>query len=155
MIIRSVVFGIWLVGASMVTMGCAVQHVQGAKARAIPLSQLKNGEAATLKAWAEGKEDNFIVAVKKGQSIPLNIKGDVGFAKIEAGENAVVFTQDVYLFISRTQGLLLSPDGERFAPVHKVRALKKLFGKEHGTVSVGLGVTKTDGAFVNLAAGLQ
>jgi hypothetical protein len=132
--------------------GCAVQTVPGAREAAKPLSAL---DPSAMQQWMEGKTDRLVLLARKGESIKLKIKGDVGFARIAAGENALEFLQDVYLCIDRKEGLLISPDGERFAPVHTPRALKKLFGKRRGTFSLRFGATGEEGTFVEIGAALK
>ncbi len=135
------------------TVGCAVKTVEGAKARAMSLSELAGDKASEMKEWAEGKRENFVVWIKKGETVKLKLEGDAGFAKIETKEDSVRFLEDVYLCIDRKNGFLISPDGVRFAPIQRGKAVKKLFGKRRGTFQLGLGVTEEEGPVIHLSAG--
>jgi hypothetical protein len=51
--------------------------------------------------------------------------------------------------LSRTQ-LEVSPDGQRWASLGDLRALKKLFGFRNGQLSVGFQATKAEGTHISL-----
>ena len=78
------------------------------------------------------------------------LKGKSPVVSLMTGENRIKFEQDVYLFIS-SSGVMLSPDGKKFAPIHKMKALKKLFGMDKGSLSIGFGISKETGPEIRVA----
>jgi hypothetical protein len=98
--------------------------------------------------------DGMVVHLTAGESIALELAAELPFAELEPGDNQISFTRDVYLFISK-EGVMLSPDGVSFAPLHKMKSLKKLFGADKGSFRVGFKVSKEDGAAVSMAASMK
>ncbi|MCK9461508.1 MAG: hypothetical protein M0R80_17900 [Proteobacteria bacterium] len=96
----------------------------------------------------------MIVHIKAGEKVPLHLAIDVPFAKLEAGENAIVFTRDVYLYVTPDTAML-GFDGRTFARIGDWKALKKLAGVENGTLSVGFGAGKSDGPRIDVKLGLK
>jgi hypothetical protein len=82
-----------------------------------------------------------IVHVKKGDTLPVEISASLPFAKLVAGENKIVVTQDVYIYIDR-KSMLVGRDGTQFAPVYDMKGLKQIFGFKNGTLRVGFGMDK-------------
>jgi hypothetical protein len=138
---------------STIATGCATTTIEGAKARAVTLSRLKTEGESFVKKGLESDE-GLIVLIQKGESVKLNLAGNLGFAKVAPGENSVEFLQDIYIYVSK-KNMMISPDGVRFTPIHKGKAVKKLFGKKQGTFSLGFGITKEEGATISAAAGWQ
>ena len=102
----------------------------------------------------EIQKDGLVVHLKAGESIALELAAELPFAKLQPGDNKLSFTRDVYLFISR-EGVMLSPDGVSFAPLQKVKGLKKLFGAEKGFFKVGFKVSKDEGAAISMTASMK
>jgi hypothetical protein len=87
----------------------------------------------------------FVVAFKKGDLVPLTLRASLGPIELQPGEEYVAFSQDVYLYFSSSD-ILLSPDGQRWAPVHDGAALQELFNLGEGTFQVGFGVKRGEKA---------
>ena len=65
-------------------------------------------------------------------------------------EQCPKFQRDVYLYYGK-HGMKVSPDGQKWAPIHDLRTIKKLFGHTRkGSLSVGFGVTRQDGMVVSV-----
>jgi hypothetical protein len=129
--------------------------------RTLDTSTLKTFSLDELPQIPSGVEDGaakgpgpMIVHVKAGEKIPLRLALETPFAKLEAGENAIVFQRDVYLYIDSSQAML-GFDGERFARMGDWDALKELAGVENGTLSVGFGAGKSDGPRIDVKLGLE
>ena len=134
---------------------CGGRSLRVARGRALSHSQIQ-GEGGKRLTDEQRKQDNeMIVRIEKGELVNLNLAFDVGFAKVVQGENKIQFRQDIYLLIYRKDGLMISPDGERFAPIHKVKAIKRLFGKKKGFLSVGAGISEEQGPHLTLGAFLK
>jgi hypothetical protein len=102
----------------------------------------------------EIQKDGLVVHLKAGESIALGLGAELPFAKLQPGDNKLLFTRDVYLFISK-DGVMLSPDGISFAPLQKVKGLKKLFGADRGFFRVGFKVSKDEGAAISMTASMK
>lgn len=94
--------------------------------------------------------EGIIAKVPKGTKIPLKVEASASLITLEPGENFVSFNRDVYIFISAKKAML-SPDGERWAELRNWNAVKKLFDVEKGELSVGLGITKDEGASISIS----
>jgi len=93
--------------------------------------------------------NNVVFRISKGQAIPLKTAVNLPMARIEAGQNNIVFTKDTYL-MARQTGLWIGPDGQRWADINDIKSVNKLFGSGHGGGSMGFHITKEDGAFISL-----
>jgi len=136
--------------------GCATIHrIDIDRGSVIPVSKILSdpaGSESIGKAVQEGKD--VVLFVAKGQSIPLKINLDTPLVKVENGKNSLVFMQHTYLLISRS-GFMVSPDGERWAAIQDLKALKKLYGFKGGSLSIGFGVSKEEGASATLNVGTK
>ena len=93
--------------------------------------------------------NGVIVMLPKGTKIPMNVAAEMSFVSLEPGKNFMVFNRDVYLFISMKK-TMISPDGERWAVVGDWKTIKSLFGVGQGDLTIGFGISKDDGTFVNI-----
>jgi len=75
-------------------------------------------------------------------------------ATLQPGVNTLRFERDVYLFLSK-DGVLLSPDGERWARLEDLKALKELFGLCRGSMAIGFGVSQKDGGVLSIGLGAE
>jgi hypothetical protein len=87
----------------------------------------------------------LVVILRKGDKVPVKLRASLGPIALQPGEDYLVFSQDTYLYFGPS-GILLSPDGKQWAPVQDGAALGKVFGLKTGTLQVGLGVQKGQGA---------
>ena len=95
--------------------------------------------------------EGLIVKVPKGTLVPLKLSLAVGLAVLEPGDNELRFERDLMLYISR-DGLRVSPDGERWALIQDVKAVKSLFGlKQRGSMGFGFGISKETGTAFHLS----
>jgi hypothetical protein len=147
--VRFVLFACVCVSLFVLT-GCAgVQVVSSKEFKMVSLQELQeNGESFVDEL--QGKGRGIIVKVHKGEKIPLKLDAETGVVTLLVEESYLQFERDVYLLIS-SKGVMVGPDGESFAPIHKLKGLKKVFGLEEGSLSVGLGVAKEDGAHIRIA----
>lgn len=125
--------------------GCAsIRTVPAGRFETVTLDQLSSqGERLAPKVMGDG----VIVHVEKGQQIPLEFTFRTSVLSAETKGGTVTAQRELFLLISR-EGLLMSPDGARFAAVQDQDALKKLFGLNGGQFALGLGATKEEGAKV-------
>ncbi len=87
-----------------------------------------------------------VIKIPKGDKIPLQLAMDVTIATLEPGKNWLRFDRDVLLYIAHGE-FKISPDGRRWAAIHDVKAIKKLFGmKGRGHFGFGFGISKEKGA---------
>lgn len=140
---------ILFIAIAALVLGCAgAQRVDRGAYEVVALDQL----AADGEAFAEriqGGGDPLMIKIEAGQEAVLDLDVRLPFAAVEAGDNKLRFERDVYLLFSEG-GLLLSPDGELFAPIHDFEALKEVFGFDGGQLSVGLGISEAEGARVKV-----
>ncbi len=87
----------------------------------------------------------LVVLLRKGDEVPVNLRASLGPIALRPGQNYLVFSQDTWLYFGPS-GILLSPDGKQWAPVQDAAALGKVFGLKTGTLQIGLGVKKGQGA---------
>jgi hypothetical protein len=139
--------------------GCAnIHHIAIDRGNVMPVANITPEQQAKLedlyKGLQAGKQYVFFIA--KGQSIPLKATVTLPMAKVEPGKNSVVFTQDTYLLISKS-GLMIGPDGERWALIQDLKTQKELFGigKEKGHFMIGFGITKEEGPLVTVDVGVN
>lgn len=127
--------------------GCAsIRVVERGQYERVTLETLETeGERLVPQMLGEG----LVVFVEKGRQVPLEMSLRSSVLSAQTTGATVTAERDLYLFIS-AKGLMLSPDGERFAPAQNERALKKLFGLNGGQFALGFGVTRDEGAKVTL-----
>ncbi|MBN2528980.1 MAG: hypothetical protein JXR76_21505 [Deltaproteobacteria bacterium] len=118
---------------------------------AIPASRLKdNAGDYSAKLHKEG----LLVKFEKGDTIPVAITSQLPFATLTSGENQFVFARPTFVFLNK-EGLFISPDGKKFAPIYNTRALKKLYNARQGTFSIGFSLTKDSGAQIKADFSLE
>lgn len=98
--------------------------------------------------------DGLIIHVPAGETVPLELDVLLPFAQVAPGENQVRFTKDIYLYVSK-KAILLSPDGVSFAPIHKFKSIKRLFGASRGTLQIGFSADKEKGPSVAVGVALR
>jgi hypothetical protein len=136
---------------SLAAAGCAsVQRKDSSQFNVIPFSEVMDNPAK----WQDiGKDLNdgktVIFKVAQGQRVPLKITMDIPVGTIEKSDNTLAFNRDVYLLMSKTNWQL-SPDGQRWASLGSMTALKELFGFSKGRLSVGVEGTKDTGTVISI-----
>lgn len=139
---------VWLaVLAVCLTAACApLRLVERGQYEVLTLETLESdGERFASQLMGEG----VIVLLEKGREVPLDLLIRSPLLTAKSTEGTVTAERDLYLLISG-KGLLLSPDGRRFAPVQNQRSMKKLFGLDGGQFALGFGVTREEGAKVTV-----
>lgn len=133
--------------AACLTTACApLRMVERSRYELITVDTLeKEGERLMPKLTGDG----VIVLLEKGRKVPLDLALSSSLLSVSSTDGHVTAERDLYMLISR-EGLLLSPDGERFAPVQNQRSMKKLFGLDGGRFALGFGVTRDEGAKVTV-----
>ncbi len=119
--------------------------------KTVPLSDFRQNQEMI---GSEIAGDGLIVHVPAGETVPLEVAVQLPFAQVDAGENQLRFTRDIYLFIS-TKAILLSPDGVSFAPIYKFKSIKRLFGASQGSLRIGFGANKERGPTVSVGVALK
>ncbi len=133
--------------------GCGgVRTMDVSDARAVTLAELQAGGESIAKDLEEG--EGLVVRIAKGEEVPLGLAARLPFLEINPGENSVVFTQETWIHISRS-GVLVSPDGERWAAVHDIDAIKKLYGAKQGQLRIGLQASEESGPRIDVAVTLE
>jgi hypothetical protein len=141
-------------GCAAIAAGCSgIQTVDKSTVKTVSLEELPQIAPPEGGSAAKGPGP-MIVHVKAGEKIPLRLAFDTTFASLEAGENAIVFQRDVYLYIDPSAAML-GFDGVRFARIGDWKALKKLAGVEGGQLSIGFGAGKSDGPRIDVKLGLK
>lgn len=142
---------------ALLLVGCSGIHtISAAGVPTVDLATLqkdptKHGFGLDKKGRPRMPTDGLIIKVPKGTRVPLRLSLAVGLATLEPGNNQLRFDRDLLLYIYR-DGLRISPDGNRWALIQDVKAIKQLFGlKGRGTFGVGFGVDKDKGAAVHLS----
>jgi len=134
--------------------GCSgIQTLDTSTLKTVSLEELPKIAAGEDGAAAKGPGP-MVVHVKAGEKVPLNLSLDLPFAELEAGENKIVFTRDVYLYITPDTAML-GFDGKRFARIGDWKALKKLAGVKTGSLSIGFGAGKTEGPKIDVSVGMK
>ena len=127
------------VGALFImSLGCShVQTISGVET--IPLTELSGKGEQFGEKIKSGQ--GVIIHVAKGDALPVAITASLPFAQLNAGDNELVATHDIYFYIDR-ESFLVGRDGTRFAPVYDMKGLKKIFGFKQGMLQVGFGMQK-------------
>jgi hypothetical protein len=142
----------------LVTSGIAFVLAAGCSGiRTIDASGVRTMTVADLEALPESPDGNpfaagepVVVHVAAGEVLPLHLELSLPFLALEAGENRVRFARDVWLHIS-SDGMCISPDGQRWAMMGDFDAIKELFGFGQGSFQIGFGARAGEGAFVSAA----
>ena len=91
----------------------------------------------------------FVLFLRKGDKVPVHLQASMGPIALQPGDDYLVFSQDTYMYFG-PNGMLLSPDGKRWAKVQDSDALGKLFGLKTGTFQIGFGAAKDQPAAFNI-----
>lgn len=139
--------------------GCVnIHHVAIDRGNVIPIANRTPEQQTKLEELGKGfqADKQYVFFIAKGQSIPVKATVTLPMAMLEPGKNSIVFNQDTYLLLSKS-GLMIGPDGERWALIQDLKTQKELFGigKEKGHLSVGFGITKEDGPVVTVDVGVK
>lgn len=131
---------------------CATIHeIDSTKLNIINAEELMTGQAKleeVIKSIQNG--NTYVFKISKGQQIPLKININLPIMNIEPVKNKIIFTQDTFLLISKSE-MKISPDGRRWADIGDITSIKKLYGiNKQGQLSVGYGLKKGEGAFFSL-----
>jgi hypothetical protein len=113
----------------------------------VTLDDPSNAEAIG-KAFEE--KGAVVVHLRKGDTIPLRATLDLPVARLEAGENRLRLTREVWLYMSR-EVARISPDGRRWADLGDLAGMEELFGFSGGTARIGFQATRDEGAAVTVA----
>lgn len=126
---------------------CATLHtLEAGRYEVVSLATLeKEGERLAPKLFGEG----LIVKLDEGSEVPLSILVTTPLLSASSEGGTVRAMRDLHLFMSE-RGVMLSPDGTRFAPVDDRGAMRKLFGLKGGQFGIGFGVTREEGAKVTV-----
>ncbi len=144
-----------LLASAALAAGCGGMRAMDKDVKnAIALADLQ-ARADELGPRFEKLDKEIVVAIKKGDSLPLTLAFDApAIATLESGENRVTFARDLYLAISK-DGAYLSGDGVRWAQVGDAKALRQLFGFAHGAVQAGFSATKEKGPAMTVGLSLK
>ncbi len=121
-------------------------------ARDLPVIKAVDLEDHAEQYLAQLQGDGVIVEFEKGDAVPVTVIAELPFASLESVENHLVFSKNTWILLARG-GAFISPDGRRFAPVYDVKALKKLYGVKHGSLTIGFAVSREEGT--QLQAGVS
>jgi hypothetical protein len=100
--------------------------------------------------WREVEEDlragrPVVIDLEAGQSLPVAISAVTPVASLEVESAALRFTKDVHVLVQEGS-LMVSPDGTHWAAIQDRRSVGALFGINHGSLQMGLSVSKEKGA---------
>lgn len=136
-----------LIGLVCLTSACApLRVVERGRYEVVTVDTLES-EGARLVPQMVG--DGLIVLLEKGREVPLDLLLSSSLLTVKSTDGTVTAERDLYMLITG-QGMMLSPDGKRFAPVQNQRSMKKLFGLDGGSFALGFGVTREEGAKVTV-----
>ena len=137
--------------------GCATIYQKNvSQFNVFTISQINQDSAIAKEIGEEinlGK--TIVIKVSKGESIPLKLNINIPVVAFEKSENSIVLNSDEYISISKTDGLQVSPDGQQWASIGNMRALKKLYNFRKGQVSVGFSITKENGPQISIGVNAQ
>lgn len=151
----------------IIAAGCTKQSILLQDFRAEPrihCSQIENIENIS----------DYVIYLNKGNKIPLKMTLDSDVFEIDNEEISVILKQRVYFRLRIPEGvnaestkkisdenkqkffknfiIYISLDAKSWAPYHDIKAVKKVFGIQGGSVSFGMGITKEDGLSILLNA---
>jgi hypothetical protein len=119
--------------------GIRTMDTSGIKAFTITSTSLSCESADLVRDITAGKD--VVFKIPAGQTLPLQINIDMPMAETKGVPNEIRFKRDTYFFVSQNR-MLISPDGIRWAPIHDLDAIKKLYGWSRGSLSFGLSASK-------------
>ncbi|HQH28969.1 MAG TPA: hypothetical protein PLP17_16370 [Oligoflexia bacterium] len=98
--------------------------------------------------------NHFILRVGPGEALPLRAAMTLPFVRLEAGNNKLVFSREVYIYLAK--GVLrLSPDAQQWADIQDTDAMKEIFGVDTFNLLLGFGANQADGAFFSFSLGSE
>ena len=144
---RSITCGLGLIALLLFSACGAVNHTPDISST--PILDM-SGDAPDMRVFeslSKGEElrEPVIVKVPKGFALPVHIAVNTPLAVMESNCSKLVFQQDLFLYISK-QGMLASPDTERWADIADIDAAKDLFGGDKGQIAISMGTGKDKGA---------
>ena len=150
-----------------IIVGCTKQSIILQDLRteqSIHCSQIKNIENIS----------NYVIYLNKGDKIPLKMTLDSDVIEIDNEEISVILKQKVYFRVKIPEGITaenlsamseenkeifftnfmiyISLDAKNWALYTDIKAVKRVFGIQGGSVSFGMGLTKQDGLRIFLNA---
>ena len=145
---------LWLAGVlAQAATGCAgVQALDIDRSGVIRVSSLvpdSPGQRDFAAALQAGKE--VVVLIPKGQALPVKLRLVLPMANLEALEDSLVFTRDTYVLLS-TSRMMISPDGEHWAPMGDFAAQNELYDTRRKELHVGFGVNEEEGFVISMEA---
>lgn len=140
--------------AALAAAGCSgIRTIDAGTVKTLTLAELP-AAAAPAAGVAPVGPGPMIVRVRAGERIPLRLELAAPFAELAAGENALVFSRDVYLYVA-PDDVMIGFDGVRFARMGDWEAIRELAGIEGGTLSIGFGAGVSEGPRIDVKLGLK
>lgn len=102
--------------------------------------------ADVLEAGAGGA----VLSIPAGQRLPVRMALRSSLVELEAGDAALRFDRDAYLYVTRT-AIMASPDRELWARIGDARSLGRLFGVGQGGLELGFGVHRSKGPLLSIS----
>lgn len=109
------------------------------------ISAVPDAEIIERYLTEQGTKNPLIIKVPNGYVLPIHLDIDTPLAKLDSDAGNLVFTTDLYLYINE-RNILTSPDTARWAPFSDMEMVKKLFGADKGSLSLGMSATAKEGA---------
>ena len=89
----------------------------------------------------EIKSEGIILHVPKGSALPFDVQLDIPVALFNQGNNTLVFTRDIYLYMNKST-FLISDDKNRWTRIDDMETLKKMFNVKEGSLSISFKAEK-------------
>ena len=133
------------------TIGCvSIYHADITQLKVIPISTVISDPDKWEEVGKDIQEGREIVFhIREGEALPLKVNMALPVARLDPGDNSLIFTHDTYLLLSRST-MRISADGRRWADVNDFKSQKALFGFDRGVLSVGLHATKEEGTYLSV-----
>jgi len=131
--------------------GCSsIRRMDSSKYQVISVPQGLQ-DASRLAEVAESLTNGTPVIFKmiNGEQIPLKLVVDIPMGTMEQSDCTFAFKQDSYLFVSQRE-CLLSPDGQRWAPIQSPKSVAKLFGTKQGSFWFGFSSATNEEPFMRV-----
>ncbi len=133
-------------GFILAVLGCdSTSRVDCTACRTLTVASAKSDP----EAW-KGLESDLaagkcvVIVVRKGESLPVDIKAVLPMATLRTQEVELVFDVDTYLMLQQGR-LRTSPDGQRWADIQDFKAQRTLFGFTTSSLSLGLAASHENG----------
>jgi hypothetical protein len=110
-------------------------------------------EIAKLETFFQGQRlvEPLIIKIPAGFALPVRITLDTPIARMAGDCGDLVFTRDIYLYMSE-QMMLVSPDRSRWAPFADLEGIKDLFAAGRGEINLGMSADKSSGPLLEIGA---